>query len=190
MPGASFQTFFNELQAKGYHPTFISGFEALQPLDVAVAFEVQKQLESEWCWAAVSTSVNHFYKPSSTITQCQVVNHQLNRSDCCSSPGSTSCNQSGYLDQALQYVGNFASDKGQGSFQDVFNAVAAGTPPCIRIGWSGGGGHFIGVNACEAPDFVAVTDPIYGDSIVTYETLTTGKYEGSGNWTNTFFTKA
>ena len=190
MPGATYQTLFNELQAKGYRPTFVAGYEAVEPLSLALPFEVQKQLESEWCWAAVSTSVNHFYNSASAITQCQVVNHQFGRSDCCSNPASSNCNQPSTLDTALQYVGNFASDKGQGTYQDLFGALNSGTPPCIRIGWSGGGGHFIGVNGCQPSDFIAVTDPIYGDSIVTYETLTTGKYEGSGNWTDTYFTQA
>jgi Hemopexin/Papain-like cysteine protease AvrRpt2 len=169
--------------AKGINAALFSG------TDYFVAFQVEPQLESEWCWAAVSTSVAHYYVPSSKVTQCEVVNQQLNRTDCCSSPGSNSCNQPGYLDQALQYVGNFASEEGQGSFQDLTNALSSGTPPCIRIGWSGGGGHFIGVYGCQAGDLILVTDPIYGDSIVTYDTLTGGAYQGSGTWTNTYFTQ-
>ena len=153
-------------------------------------FQVAPQLESEWCWAAVSTSVAHYYTPSSGVTQCQVVNEQLGRTDCCINPGSNDCNQPGYLDQALQYVGHFASDKGQGSYGDLSGALAAGEPPCLRIGWSGGGGHFIGVYGCEGGDIVLVTDPIYGDSFVTVGTLTGGSYEGSGTWTNTYFTQA
>ena len=68
-------------------------------------------------------------------------------------------------------------------------ALSQGTPPCIRIGWSGGGGHFIGVYGCQADDLILVTDPIYGDSIVTNDTLTGGTYEGNGTWTNTYFTQ-
>ena len=45
--------------------------------DYFVPFQVQAQLESEWCWAAVSTSIAHYYNPSSSVTQCQVVNQQL-----------------------------------------------------------------------------------------------------------------
>jgi hypothetical protein len=190
MPSASYQTLFNQMVAQGYRVVFVDGYEALQPLDLAIPCEVQKQLESEWCWAAVSTSINHFYNPASTVTQCQVVNNQLGRTDCCSNPASSNCNVPGYLDKALQYVGNFASDKGLGTYQDAFNALNAGTPPCIRIGWSGGGGHFIIINGCQAPSYLSVTDPIYGDSIVAYTTFTSGKYQGSGTWTDTFFTKA
>jgi hypothetical protein len=70
---------------------------------IQLSFQVQQQLESEWCWAAVSTSVAHYYAPSSSVTQCLVVNQQLKRTDCCSNPSSNPCNQPGYLDQALQY---------------------------------------------------------------------------------------
>jgi hypothetical protein len=165
-------------------------YELWWPGGYFLPFQVAPQLESEWCWAAVSTSVAHYYTPSSGVTQCQVVNEQLGRTDCCINPGSTDCNQPGYLDQALQYVGHFASDKGQGSYGDLSGALAAGEPPCLRIGWSGGGGHFIGVYGCEGGDIVLVTDPIYGDSFVTVSTLTGGSYEGSGTWTNTYFTQA
>jgi Domain of unknown function (DUF5050)/Papain-like cysteine protease AvrRpt2 len=162
--------------------------ELRNPIDLP--FEVQPQLESEWCWAAVSTSVAKYYTPSTTVTQCAVVNQQLGRSDCCSNPGSNNCNQPGYLDQALQFVGNFASETGPVSFDDVVLVLDWGTPPCIRIGWSGGGGHFIGVQGCQPNGFLLVTDPIYGDSIVTYDTLTTGMYQGNGIWTTTYCTQA
>lgn len=169
--------------AKGINAALFSG------IDSFVNFQVQGQLESEWCWAAVSTSVAHYYVPSSTVSQCQVVNQQLGRTDCCSDPTSSNCNVPGYLDQALQYVGHYASEEGQGSYSDLAGGLNSGNPPCIRIGWSGGGGHFIGVYGCQAGDTVLVTDPIYGDSLVGIDTLTGGTYEGNGTWTNTYFTQ-
>lgn len=190
MPSGTYQLLFNQLQGQGYRPYFVSGYYGLDPLEIHLDFEVQAQTESEWCWAAVATSVNHFYNPSSTVTQCQVVDHQLGRNDCCDNPSSSNCNEPGYLDQALQYLNNFASEKGQGSDQDIVTALDAGTPPCIRIGWAGGGGHFIGVNGCEPMGLIDVSDPIWGDVTVTVDTLTGGQYEGSGTWTNTYFTQA
>jgi hypothetical protein len=152
-------------------------------------FTVPAQLESEWCWAAVSTGVAHYYSDSSTISQCQVVNHQLGRTDCCTNPSSKSCNVPGYLDKALSYVGHLKSQQGSAAtYSKTSNAVVAGTPPCIRIGWSGGGGHFIGVFGIEPTELLWVTDPIYGPSLVSYSTLTGGTYQGNGSWTNTYFT--
>jgi hypothetical protein len=34
---------------------------------------MQYQQSSEWCWIAVATTVDHFYNPASTWTQCQVM---------------------------------------------------------------------------------------------------------------------
>ena len=199
MPSSTYQLMFDRFQTKGYRPRFVAGYEAVDPLEIVLPFEVQSQQESEWCWAAVSTSIALFYAPSGAVTQCEVVDQQLNRTDCCANPGSNNCNQTGYLDQALQYVGCLSSEKGQGTYQDLVDALNSGTPPCLRIGWSGGGGHFIGINGingvdgCVENDWIMVTDPIWGDSMVTYETLTSVQpgqgYQGNGTWTNTYFTK-
>jgi len=42
---------------------------------------MQYQESNEWCWIAVATSINHFYSPASTWTQCQVmtdIGHKIN----------------------------------------------------------------------------------------------------------------
>jgi len=160
-----------------------------QPTAHLLNFTVQPQTQSNWCWAAVSTSVAHYYDNASTVTQCEVVNQQVGRTDCCQNPGSSNCNVIGYLDNALTYVGHLASEQGSAAtYAATSTAVIAATPPCIRIGWSGGGGHFIGVYGIEPTNMHWVTDPIFGQSLVSYATLTGGTYEGNGTWTNTYFT--
>ena len=160
-----------------------------QPTAHLLNFTVPAQLESNWCWAAVSTGVAHYYNSASTVTQCQVVNAQLGRTDCCRNPSSSNCNVTGYLDKALTYVGHLKSEQGSAAtYADTSAAVNGGTPPCIRIGWSGGGGHFIGVFGIEPTNMLWVTDPIFGQSLVSYATLTGGTYQGNGTWTNTYFT--
>ena len=95
----------------------------------------------------------------------------------------------GYLDKGLTFVGHLQSEQGSAAtYAATSEAVNGGTPPCIRIGWSGGGGHFIGVYGIEPTDMLWVTDPIYGESLVSYSTLTGGTYQGNGTWTNTYFT--
>jgi Papain-like cysteine protease AvrRpt2 len=160
-----------------------------KPTAHVLDFTVQPQLESNWCWAAVSTSIAHYYNNASTVTQCQVVNDQLGRSDCCQNPGSSHCNVDGYLDKALKYVGHLASTEGSAAtYSAISDVIDDGTPPCIRIGWSGGGGHFIGVYGIEPSDMLWVTDPIFGQSLASYATLTGGTYQTNGKWTDTFFT--
>jgi hypothetical protein len=75
--------------------------------DVDLKLTMQLQHQSNWCWAAVSTSVAHFYDPSSSWTQCEVANAQLGRTDCCGTSGSGACNVYGYLDKGLQEIGHF-----------------------------------------------------------------------------------
>jgi hypothetical protein len=43
------------------------------PTPNTIGLRMQYQETSEWCWIAVATSVNHFYNPASTWTQCQVM---------------------------------------------------------------------------------------------------------------------
>ncbi|HEY4359072.1 MAG TPA: papain-like cysteine protease family protein [Acidobacteriaceae bacterium] len=172
-----------------------SGYNGAQKADIPLTleintgFDMQHQLESNWCWAGVSTSVAHFYNPSSTVTQCQVVNNQLGRSDCCSNGGSSNCNQSGYLDKALNFVGHLDHvDSSTETYATVVNQVSVWHPFGIRVAWSGGGAHFIAATGYEQGQLLVIQDPIYGTSVVSYATMF-GSYQGSGNWTHSYFTK-
>lgn len=155
-------------------------------------FQMQTQQQSNWCWAAVSTSVALYYDPASSWTQCSVADGELGRTDCCGAGGANSCNVYGTLNTALSRVGHL--DRVEGSvapFQSVDNEVDAGRPLGIRVAWSGGGAHFLAVIGYleDAQNYVAVDDPIYGKSDLTYDTLKTS-YQGSGSWTHSYYTKA
>jgi hypothetical protein len=157
-----------------------------------LSFQMQPQQQTNWCWAAVSTSVSLFYDPASTWTQCSVANGELGRSDCCGSGAATACNVYGYLASALQRVGHLDHwDGNVASFQAVDDEVDAGRPIGIRVAWSGGGAHFLAVIGYleDTQNYVAVDDPIYGKSDVTYDALKTS-YQGSGTWTHSYYTKA
>ena len=108
-----------------------------------LAFNMQMQTESNWCWAAASTSASHFYWWLSTWTQCRVANAELGHNDCCNSSVPSACNVPWFLDRALTRTNNFVSMMGQVSFQQVKNEIDAGRPVGARIGWNGGGGHFM-----------------------------------------------
>ena len=77
------------------------------------------------------------------------------------------------------------------SFQAVDDEIDAGRPLGIRVAWSGGGAHFLVVIGYLEGDtnYVAVDDPIYGKSDLTYATLETA-YQGSGAWTHSYYTLA
>jgi hypothetical protein len=155
-----------------------------------LAFVMQHQQQTNWCWAATATSVAHYYDAGSTWAQCQVANSQTRRTDCCAGGASTACNTAQVLDGPLTIVGHFdhmtfAAE----TYGSVRGQIDVGRPLCLRVAWSGGGAHFlaaIGYNE-EAGQIVHVDDPIYGPSDVVYSTLTTS-YQGTGTWTHSYFT--
>jgi len=67
--------------------------------------------------------------------------------------------------------------------------LARNCPVAIRIGWSGGGGHFVVIDGSATSNgTVHVQDPIYGTSDISQGTLATA-YQGTGSWTHTYFTR-
>ena len=107
---------------------------------------VEHQQQTQWCWAAVSNSVSHFYDAGSTWTQCAIVNAELGQTTCCTNGSSAACNQSWYLDRALTRVGCLLSwASGTLTFATVKSLINSTRPPCARQGWSGGGGHFMAI---------------------------------------------
>lgn len=150
-------------------------------------FTMQRQSQPNWCWAAVSTSVSHYYVGNSPWTQCKVADAQLGKTTCCSAPGP--CNVYGYLDRALQTVGCYA---GMTASAIPYNAVetqmSLKRPLGMRVAWSGGGAHFIaahGTSIVGNQQMMAVSDSIYGDSLYRYGSL----YRGSGTWTHSYYTQ-
>jgi hypothetical protein len=52
------------------------------PVPRNIGLRMQYQESSEWCWIANGTSINHFYNPASTATQCQImtiIGHNINK---------------------------------------------------------------------------------------------------------------
>lgn len=155
-----------------------------------VNFTMQPQTESQWCWAATSTSTSHFYNPASSWTQCTVVNAELAQSTCCDDGSTAACNQPWYLDKALDRTENLRSWNGEvATPAEVDAELAAGNPVGVRIGWDGGGGHFMVLSAYQALlNRVEVRDPIYGTTVYDYETFR-DEYQGTGSWTHTYYLK-
>ena len=156
-----------------------------------VPLTVQAQLQSQWCWAACSASVSHFYDAASGWTQCGVVNAELTQSGCCEDGSSAPCNQPWYLDRALTRTDNFARiSNGPASMSELRTQLDAGRPVGARIGWAGGGGHFVTISGCldDAAGVLEVRDSIYGTSEIGIAAFRSS-YQGSGSWTHTYFTR-
>jgi hypothetical protein len=158
-----------------------------------LSFTMQAQLASNWCWAATSNSVSHFYWSLSTWTQCKIVNAELGRTDACNTPTPAGANIPWYLDKALDRTHNFVSiHAAPATFAQIRAEIDAGRPMGARIGWNGGGGHFMviyGYSTWLGQEYVDIDDPIYGKSHLTLEDFSTN-YQGSGSWTHYYITKS
>src|SRR6478609_4406714 len=157
-----------------------------------LSFDMQAQTQTNWCWAATATSVSHFYWLLSTWTQCKVACGELGRTDCCNSTVPGACNVPWFLDGALTRTDNFVSIMGVATFQQVRAEIDAGRPVGARVGWSGGGGHFMaiyGFSTVGGVEYFDIDDPIYGKTHLTVSEFSTN-YQGSGTWTHTYFTKS
>ncbi len=157
-----------------------------------LSFTMQAQLQSQWCWSANATSVSHYFDSASAWTQCTVVNAELGQTTCCVDGSASQCNQPWYLNLALTRTGNLASwTGGTATMAQVQSEILDGRPVGARIGWAGGGGHFVMIAGyrCDTVGYFDIRDPIYGSSDVAVATFTTS-YRGSGSWTHTYYTEA
>lgn len=157
-----------------------------------LTFDMEAQTQSNWCWAATSKSVSHYYWFLSRWTQCRIANAELGLTGCCDDPVPGPCNVPWYLDRALTRTSNFVSITGTVSFSTVRDEIDAGRPVGVRVGWSGGGGHFMciyGYSWVVGQEYFDIDDPIYGKSHLSVADFSTN-YQGSGTWTHTYFTKS
>ncbi|MFE6776913.1 papain-like cysteine protease family protein [Streptomyces sp. NPDC057702] len=154
-------------------------------------FTMQKQVKSNWCWAAVAASAATFYNGSTPWTQCRVANSNLNRGDCCGSPAGDPCNVTSVLDRPLTIVNCFdRMVNASVPESDAVTEIVRNHPLCLRVRWSDGSGHFLAiVGYGESVGVVFVDDPIYGSAAILYSVLRT-RYQGSGTWTHSYFTTA
>lgn len=160
-------------------------------------FIMQTQSQTQWCWAAVSVSVAGFYQPTSNLGQCQVVNEELGRDDCCGGGVFTGCNIPFTLNTALSRVGHLRGQivTNPTAFQDVDTEITNSNPLGCRIGWFGGGGHFVIIHGASTDtsggfikQWVAVADPLYGPSDYLVDDFTDA-YRQTGRWTHSYFTQ-
>ncbi|MBV8989166.1 MAG: hypothetical protein JO372_11475 [Solirubrobacterales bacterium] len=160
------------------------------PRWIRVAFTMQTQQQSEWCWSAVATSVSLFYSSASAWTQCSLANAQLGQTTCCQNGSTAQCNQPWYLDRALSETGNLAQyQSGTVALEVIDQQIKARHPIGARIGWQGAGGHFVTITGwlnLLAPD-VEIHDPFYGTSQITLSEFT-NDYQGNGTWTDSYLT--
>ena len=157
----------------------------------SVPFRMQNQEMDNWCWAAVSVSVDRFFAPRSTLRQCRMAQKILKLKRCTGRNCTEACDQPWYLDKALRRVGRLRGHPlGRLKFAQVQQEIDNGVPVCVRIGWRGGGGHFVVITGYSVSgrsniERLQIKDPLYADAIVNYKSFVSS-YRGAGRWTDTF----
>lgn len=155
-------------------------------------FRMQHQQQSNWCWAALASSVSVYYDASSPWTQGQLADKMLQQTTCCVDGGSAACDQPSCADRALSAIGNLADTKnGAATFDHVREEVDAKRPMGCRIRWTGGGDHAVaiyGYDAAAHPPRVFVADPLFGTMHCTYDHFSSA-YKGKGSWQHTYLTR-
>ncbi|HEU4717169.1 MAG TPA: C39 family peptidase [Bacteroidia bacterium] len=146
------------------------------------------QEQTEWCWVAVTAAVNGFY--GRTLQQCDIANNCLDQSTCCVDGSSAACNTPWYLNRSLSdYNSLNAMTAGKMEFASVQSEIDNSNPVCLRIGWNGGGGHFVAVYGYNSTDeYITIGDPWFGVNVRDYNTFPT-QYHAGGTWTTTYTTK-
>jgi hypothetical protein len=156
------------------------------PAKKSLGFTVQHQRQTQWCWAAVTSSVATYYK-SPSWTQCRLANLQLGQSSCCAGGSTAECNRPWFLDKALDQVGNLSEfTTAPLTLPQIVAELDAGRPIGVRIGWGGGGGHFVAIGG-YSQDVVDVHDPWFGNSSIDYLAFRS-RYQGNGRWTHSYRT--
>jgi len=153
-------------------------------------FDIERQTQSNWCWAACTASVSRFYDPDSAWTQCRLADAELQQSGCCHDGAAAGCNQPWYLDRALARTGNFVRwQPSQLAAAEVEAEIDAGRLVAARVAWQGGGGHFVVIGGCKPPpdEQLEIHDPFWGSRRIAREELA-AVYQGNGSWVESFFT--
>ncbi len=157
-----------------------------------IGFTMQHQQQTNWCWSATATSVAAFFDTNTSWTQCSLANAELSRNDCCGAGASGPCNQPWYLDLALRRADDHLANMlwRPSTMLEIKNEIDNDRPMCLRVGWQGGGGHFLAIDGYNRDlDMVSVDDPWFGPSDVTATTLNSS-YQGTGSWTHSYWTQA
>ena len=168
-----------------------------------IPLTVQKQENTEWCWAAVTVSINLVFRPLSTHTQCEVAGQILGR-QCCpggKSAASGPCNVPHELHPVLGHFHLLAADPivKPLTFNHVKREIDGGRPVCVLIKWLDkhgertNRGHFIAIAGYRVTpsqkEFVSIGDPFYGPSEISYTSFSNprgGYRDGRGVWFASF----
>ncbi|MEN2746754.1 papain-like cysteine protease family protein [Sphingomonas sp. T9W2] len=164
---------------------------------IAVDFVVESQGHmTNWCWAAVTSSISRYYPAPPGKSQCEVARMEVGAQlhvDCCVSPGA--CDVTWYLDLPLQHVGHFHARAGSWVQPAAVAAeLQAHNPLPVRVEWRSGGSHFLAIYGMQdlggGTFQLWLTDSIFGVSSISGVAFVNGGYQAAGGrWADSYSVK-
>jgi hypothetical protein len=168
----------------------------------SIDFEIQKQQHSDWCWAAVAASVDHYFDANSAWCQCRLASkmakiEKLKVATCgnCETrkPMQAACNCPWFLQSALKIVHRLKGKPKPTNlkFSQILKKIKAGRPVCVEILWGKGPtAHYIVISGCaigpKGERWVDIEDPYYGSSTWLFEEFRSNYEYAQGKWITTF----
>jgi hypothetical protein len=116
-----------------------------------------------WCWDASSLMVIKYFRPTTSLTECQIATQATpGVSSCCTTPFPTACVHPGW--EMLSKNGfSFSSTSTALSWADLKAQISTKKKPVLFAwGWNGGGGHMLvatGWFTLAGQDYVDVNNP-------------------------------
>jgi len=175
-----------------------AGTEVLLRSASVMRFDLQPQEKTNWCWAAVTASLNKFFANGYPIRQDQVVNDCREDLEDIEVKGD---NQTLVITKALDTMDLRSMRCYYAiSLDEIRRQMQLGLPVPIHIEWKGGGGHYVVITGVGPPHpkgdshtWLRVADPNVTDEArettvpryITYNALKT-RYRGNGEWTHTY----
>ena len=164
-----------------------------------IAFAMEEQCHSNWCWAAVAASVAAYYDNGTYKKQCEIAALDLDRADCCAhacGAKDVECNVTNVFGsplnrvRCLQRLERFK----QATPSEVLEELEAGRPICVRTVWPGGGAHFVAIVGswldAGGASMLALDDPFWGRSEYSYDRFATHYQLLGGSWNDTYYTRS
>jgi hypothetical protein len=149
-------------------------------------FPLQKQLCTEWCWAAVGAAICACLNDENPLDQRGVADLILGSGagDCDCHCDSTDdslilCNKQQSLSFVLARIGHLGEELASADFDQIVEEIKAGQPLAVQVELSepAASGHVVAIYGYGDGDVVWVADPLMGGSGIT--TSLSGLAQGS-----------
>lgn len=125
-------------------------------------FRLEKQRQTEWCWAAVGASVRK-HRGGSTLSQCQVAERVWPGYNCCSDP--EGCNSPATLEETLVAINHLREPiYDTVDPERIDDEIRSNRPVCCGL-IKGGAGHFVVITGwyrSGSEVYLNIQDPTYG----------------------------